>query len=271
MPFLLEAASRLQSAEPRLARQTYLEALRAAIIGGRFAEDLLRHAAEAARNARASVGAPRAADLLLDGLAVRFTDGYAAAAPQLKRALSSFLEEYDDGRQDVRWPGIARRVAVDLLDDETWHAFGTRTVQLGRDRGALGVLPLALNYLALFHTFAGDFDTARALFDESDAIADATGAVRIVFGRFSLAAFRGDETAVSQLIGAGEAVASTRGEGVVLTFGDHARALLYNGLGPLSRTRRLRPAEPLRAHGEELGARRWARCPELVEAAARMR
>jgi DNA-binding CsgD family transcriptional regulator len=264
VPLLLDAATRLQSVEPQLARETYLEALRAGSIGGRLGGEMLRRAAEAARSAPPADGAARAVDLLLAGLALRFTDGYAAGAAPLKRALSAVR---DDGgvAQDVRWPGLARRVALDLFDDETWNAFGTRGVRLARDRGALGVLPLALNYLATLRIFEGDFDAAEALLQECDAIADATGAPRFVFGRLSLAGFRGDEPAVSRLAGAGEAAAIARGEGVVLTFSEHARAVLYNGLGRYEVA--LAAAESASGQ-DELGVSVWS-WPELVEAATR--
>ena len=72
--------------------------------------------------------------------------------------------------------GSPRRVAFDVFDDETGHALATHSVELARERGALGVLPLALNYLAIHRTFEGDLDAAEALVEEADAIADATGA-----------------------------------------------------------------------------------------------
>ena len=71
----LEAARQLETVNPELARDTYLEVLQAASVAGRFAPDMLRPAAEAARNAPPPDGAPRAVDLLVEGLAVRFTDG----------------------------------------------------------------------------------------------------------------------------------------------------------------------------------------------------
>jgi DNA-binding CsgD family transcriptional regulator len=265
VPFLLDAAGRLESVDAALARDAYLDALRAGSIAGRFGEEMLRRAAEAARDAPLPSGAPRGVDLLVDGLAVRFTDGYAAGADLLKRALATVRGE--DGRveQDARWPWFARRVALDLFDDETWHAFATRSVQLAREQGALGVLPLALNFLATMHSFEGELDAAEALLEESDAIADATGAARIVFGRLSLAGFRGDETVLSRLAEDAEAPATARGEGVVLTFGEHARALLYNGLG---RYETALPAAAGASARDELGVSSWS-LSELVEAAAR--
>jgi DNA-binding CsgD family transcriptional regulator len=265
VPLLLDAARRLGSLDPNLSRETYLEALRAASIGGRLGGDVLG-AAEAARNAPNPPGAPRAIDLLLDGLAVRFTDGYAASAPTLKRALTAVRDE--DGRpgQDVRWPWFARRVAPDLFEDETWHALATRNVQMARDRGALAVLPLALNYLATMRIFEGDLDDAEALLEESDAIADATGNAPILLGRLLLAGCRGDEARASELIEASEAPAIARGEGVVLTFSEHARAVLNNGLGQYEAA--MAPAESASAQ-DELMVSVWS-LPELIEAAARI-
>ena len=66
-------------------------------------------------------------------------------------------------------------------------------------------------------------------------------------------------------IEASEAAASARNEGVVLTFGEHARALLYNGLGQHAAA--LAPAQSASAR-DELMVSVWA-LPELVEAASR--
>jgi DNA-binding CsgD family transcriptional regulator len=265
VPFLLEAASRLESIEPALARDTYLEALRARQIGGGYAGEVLGPVAEAARRMPPPTGAPGAFDVLLAGLAVRFTDGYAASADLLKRALRAVREEDGRAEQDVRWPGFARAVALDLFDAETCHAICTRSVELARERGALGVLPLALNYLAGVLTWEGDLDAAEALVEESDAIADATGATRVEWAKLLLAGFRGDETALSELAEAIEPVAIARGDGVVLTFGEDARAVLYNGLGNYEAA--LSVAQSASAR-DELTVSVWS-LPEVVEAAVR--
>src|SRR5262249_11823989 len=82
LPHLLHAAGRLEPIDAGLARDTHLEALRAALNAGRSGPGT-RDAARAARAAPPRPGRPRARDLLLDGLAVRFTDGYVASAPAL--------------------------------------------------------------------------------------------------------------------------------------------------------------------------------------------
>src|SRR5262249_21962854 len=126
-------------------------------------------------------------------------------------------------------------------------------------------LPLALNYLAVMRTFEGNLEAAAALLDEAEAIAGATGAPPIGFGRLQLAGFRGDEAQTSVLTEASESTAIARGEGVVLTIGEHARAVLYNGLGRYQSA--VDPARSASAQ-DELMYSVWS-LPELVEAAAR--
>jgi DNA-binding CsgD family transcriptional regulator/tetratricopeptide (TPR) repeat protein len=263
VPLLLDAARRLEPLDPALARETYLEALRAAGIADRPGG--ARAAAEAAFRAPSPDGAPRAIDLLLEGLAVRFTAGYAASAPALKLALSAVRDEGGHLRQDVRWPWSGRRVAPDLFDDGTWCALATRGVQIARDAGALAVLPLALNYLATMRIYEGNLEAAAALLDEADAIADATGTAPLVVARLLLAGFRGDEEQASVLIEASKSAAIARGEEVVLTTGEHARAVLHNGLGQYQAA--LDAAQSASAQ-DELMLSVWS-LPELVEAAAR--
>jgi DNA-binding CsgD family transcriptional regulator len=264
VPLLLDAAKRLEPLDPELARETYVEALRAASVAGRLGDGMLAPA-QAARAAPAGAEPPRAIDLLLDGVAIRFTDGYAAGAPVLKRALTAVRGADGPDARDVRWPWTARRVAPDLFEDDTWQALATRNVQVARENGALAVLPLALNYLSLLRCFEGELGAAAALLDEADEIADATGTSPIVFGRVLLAGCRGKEPDAMDLIEAAEAAAVVRSEGVVLTFGEYARALLYNGLGRHAAA--LAPAQSASAR-DELMLSVWA-LPEVVEAATR--
>jgi DNA-binding CsgD family transcriptional regulator len=264
VPLLLDAAKRLESLDPGLARETYLEALRAASIAGRLGSGVWA-AAQAARAAPPPAGAPRPVDLLLDGLAVRFTDGYAASAPTLKQALRAVRDEARRPGPDVRWPGVAGRVAPDLFEEETWRAFAVRNVQIARETGALAGLPLALNYLAQLRIFEGELDAAESLLDEADAITEATGTTPIVIATLLLAGCRGDEAQASALIEASEAEAIARGEGVILTFAEHARAVLHNGLGHYEAA--LAPAQSASAR-EQLMVSVWS-LPELIEAATR--
>src|SRR5580765_1624019 len=259
-PLLLDAAERLDSLEPGLARETHLEALHAAAVAGRLGVGM-RHAATVARTAPAAPGPQRASNVLLDGLAVRFTDGIRAGAPTLKLALAALRDGNVDDEEDMRWPWLACRVAADVFDDETWHLLASRYVLIAREAGALGILPIALMHLSLMHVFEGKLDTAAALFEEIDSIIDATGSRRISIPKLMLAACRGDEGRASALIDEAEREAIVRGEGFVLTFAEHARAVLHNALGhydiALDNAQRASAQDELHASGWSL--------PELVE------
>src|SRR4051795_4651658 len=92
-PLLLAAAKRLEALDVTLARETYLDALWAAIIVGRLADGGgVLEVAEAAR-AMPPAPEPRASDLLRDSLAVLITEGHTAAAPMLKRAARAFRSD----------------------------------------------------------------------------------------------------------------------------------------------------------------------------------
>jgi DNA-binding CsgD family transcriptional regulator len=263
-PLLLDAARRIESFDPGLARDTHLEALYAAAVAGRLGSGMFE-AATAARTALAGPPPPRAADRLLDGLGVRYTDGSSAAAPILKRALTALLDEDGHYEEDMRWPWLAARVAADLFDDESWHLLATRHLQSARDAGALGVLPIALMHVSQLRVFEGKLDEAAALIEETDSIIDATGSRRISIPKLMLVACRGDEVQATALINDVERDAIALGQGGVLTFGEHALAVLHNGLGQYRAA--LENAQRASAQ-DELHVSVWS-LAELVEAAAR--
>jgi DNA-binding CsgD family transcriptional regulator len=267
LPHLVDAARRLEPIDAGLARDTHLEALRAALYAGRFGPGT-RDVASAARAAPPRPGRPHAGDLLLDGLAARFTDGYAASAPALKRALSAVRdEERDEWERGGAWLVplvLARHVAPDLFHDDT-EELATRGLELMRESGALAVLPLVLNSVAYVRLMHGDLDGAAAVLDEADAIAAATGTSPVVVGRLSLAGYRGIESEALPLLDAVEAAVTARGEGIVLSFSEHARAVLYNGLGRHEAA--LAPAESAGGH-DDVFISLWS-LPEVVEAATR--
>src|SRR3954469_8005768 len=128
---LLHAARRLESLDAAMARETHLEAMAAAMFAGRLGEERgIRDAAEAALTAPPAPQPPRAIDLLLDGLAMRFTEGYEAGLPLLREALGAFQDVERLTAADVRWLWLACRLAQDLWDDELWHDLATRGVRV---------------------------------------------------------------------------------------------------------------------------------------------
>jgi DNA-binding CsgD family transcriptional regulator len=265
-PLLLTAAKRLEPLDVGLARETYLDALSAASFGGRLATGgSLREVARAARGAPPSSQPPRAADLLLDGLALLFTEGYPAGAPVVKRALTAFRSEDMSPEHGLRWLWLACRAAVDVWDDEAWDMLATRHVRLARDAGALTVLPMALISRIAVHLNAGELAAAAALNDEAEAVTDATGSHLAPYGALALAAWRGQEAEALDLIKANMKGVMARGEGQGLALIDWTTAVLYNGLGRYEDA--LAPAQRAGEHRVELPFA-WG-LAEAVEAATR--
>ncbi|QRP42742.1 AAA family ATPase [Amycolatopsis sp. FDAARGOS 1241] len=231
---LLAAAEHLRELDPPLARETYLEALMAAVFAGRlvWAEDSAPAGmARAARSAPPAPDPPRAVDLLLDGLVLRFTEGYAAAAPALMRAVRQFLRDSDAGVAGLRWYGLVGRIALDLWDQQSWDDLAARQVQVLREQGVLTLLPVALAYRAGVCVHAGRFDEAAALLEESGAISQATGAPPPLYIEPVLAAYRGQEERALHLVRTSLHSATVRGEGRVIPIVQYAAAVLHNSLG----------------------------------------
>jgi DNA-binding CsgD family transcriptional regulator len=263
---LLDAARRLEPLDAALARETHLEAMAAAMYAGRLGDKPdVREAAEAAQAAPAAPQPPRAIDLLLDGLATRFTEGYAAGVPPLRRALDAFRPVEGLTARDARWLWLACRLAQDLWDDELWYELATRGLRVARDTGALRMLPIAATYRASLHVHAGAFGPASSLIEEADAIIEATGMAPLKFASLMLAGWRGNEAEAMELFDAGRREATARGEGMGLGVLEWATALLYNGSGRYAEA--LAAAQP-GCEQDDDGLFAWT-LVELIEAGAR--
>jgi DNA-binding CsgD family transcriptional regulator len=267
VPLLLAAARRLEALDVGWARETYLDALGAAIFAGRLGGDgKVQEAAAAARAAPPGPEPPRPNDLLLDGLAIRFTDSYAASVPALRQALDAFVRDRERTREgSLRWLWLGPPVATEVWDDGAWQALSTWAVRLARDAGELTLLPSALLYRAGLHVFAGEFAAASELIVEAGEIRRATGVTQLTYVAPVLAAWRGDEARATELIESAVADATTRGEGRLMTLAEYARALLFNGRGRYedALAAAQRPCEP-----DALGLFGWS-LAELIEAACR--
>src|SRR5262249_6887951 len=158
------------------ARETYRDAFDAALVAGRLAADAgMPEVAQAALAAPTAPQPPSAADLLLDGLAVLTTRGYAAGAPMIKRALNAFRAEKAPSEHGFGWLPLACRLCHDLWDDQGWHALTGKLIGLARQTGALTVLRSALLLGVAAELFAGELATAASLVQESQAVAQAIG------------------------------------------------------------------------------------------------
>ena len=227
---LLSAARSLEPLNVNSARETYLEAIGAAL--SLSDPDRLMEAAKAARAAPSGPDPPRVADVLLDAFALRLTEGFAAAAPKLTRALKLILA-LDAGTDEAgRWLSLTSgragaMIALELWDAESWHALVARQVQVARDTGALVRLQLALNLLAWTHIVAGEFIAAAHVLDEARLIAEATGNPPLAI-KILLAAWRGQEVLASELI---EATMKATAGGLGIISPAYASSVLFNGLG----------------------------------------
>ncbi len=268
---LLSAARRLEPLNVGLARETHLESLGAAM----WAADLdrpggLQEAAEAARAAPPGPDPPRTVDVLLDAFAIRFTQGYAAAAAVLTRALERVLALNVGTAEAGGWlwlagPGAGGMVALEVWDDASWHALAAREVQVARDTGALVHLQSALDFLARAHLLTGELVIAARLIEEDRLIAEATGNPPVAYTAMTLAAWRGQQAQALELIEATVQEATARGLGRPLNFAAYASAVLHNGLG---RHDAARDAAWRAFEHDQLGYGPFV-VPELAEAASR--
>jgi DNA-binding CsgD family transcriptional regulator len=265
-PLLLRAARELEAVEPNLARATYLEALSAAMFAGRLARGCdVTEISEAALAGPPPPQPPHPSDLLLEGLAVRFTAGYAAGAPILKEALAAFGRDTVLPPEEARWLWFASWIALYLWDDEAWTVLSTRHLDLVREAGALTALPFVLTNRSSVYAFFGDLGEAAAYEEELRAATDATGIATVAYGALSLAALRGHEAELTELSRTTGGDAEARGEGLALTITEFLSGTLYLGLGRYDAA--LAAVGQPKRHAEE-GPAIWT-LTELIEAAVR--
>jgi DNA-binding NarL/FixJ family response regulator len=263
---LWSAAARLERLDPRLARDTYLQAISAAWLAGPLKSGVnLRELVQAAN--AAPCPSTRPVDLLLDGLATRLTDGYAAGAPLLKRALRAVRELDEPGEEAQHWLHLAAATAGHLWDEQTRQTLAIRHVQQARNVGAFAMLEHALNMAIAMHAWLGELAAAEALAEELAALTEATGSPVPSFGAPVLAAWRGRVAAAEQIFDSIGNHALRPGEGNAVIIIDWAKALLCNSVGRYEDA--LGAAQLASEHPPEIGAMPWAARVELIEAAVR--
>ncbi|NUR94343.1 MAG: AAA family ATPase [Kribbellaceae bacterium] len=259
---MLKAARRLETVDLCLARSTHLNALAAAIFAGALAtpgSDVV-----AVAKAAAAVPTPavrRSADLLLEGSALYYRDGYAAGAPTLQRALGGFGQDLSV-EEELQLLWMASTTAIRMWDAHRWAQLSRRHVQLVRETGVLSNVPLALTSQAYVSVLSGDLKTAAVLADEVDAANEGIGGQLVPYARLALLAFRGDRAETLALVEATKRDSTRRGEGIGIAFAEWAAAVLANGLG--------RYQDAVDAAQRASGILSTVRMPsELVEAAVR--
>ena len=264
---LLKAARQFEQLDAKLARETYLDALAAAMfashlaLGGGLAE-----VAEAARAAPPPEQPVRAPDLLLDGLALVVLEGLQTGAPVLKQAVRAFCRADVSRQEELRWLWVASQAAGMLWDYRSWDALSARQVVVARDAGALIALPVAFNTRAGVHIYTGEFTEAASMVAQADSVIELTGSSIAPYGAIALAVVRGQDAEAAELIEVTRKDVERRGEGEGLSFLHWATASLCNSLGRYEQA--LAEAQRASEDSSVLWFAGWA-LAELIEAAAR--
>jgi DNA-binding CsgD family transcriptional regulator len=264
---LAEAARRLVPLDPALARETSLDAVGAAMLAGAgagAAEPLL----EVCRAVRAlpAPAAPRAADRLLDALALLYTEGHAGAAAPWLRAADAFAGSGVPAGERLRWGWMALAAGDALWEAARSHALGRSQLRLAREAGALAHAPMPLLALSMAAARRGDLAAAETLIAETRAVTEATGTRLAPYGELAVAGLRGREREAAPLVQSAIRQAAYWGQGLAATAAHWASAMLFNGLGRYGEAGEAAgraaadPVDPFTAV--------WA-LPELVEAAVR--
>jgi DNA-binding CsgD family transcriptional regulator len=266
-PLLLGAARRLEAIDPKLARETYLDAMSAALFAGRLATDGgMLEVCEAAGTAARSPGARGPADLLLEGLAAQHIAGFEAGLPAIQEALASYGQGMT-AEQEMRWMLLACFAASRVWDIERHTWLGERYVQLVRDAGAASQFPLALSSCFLPLLFKGELDEAACVTVEMGAAIDAMGKNLSPYSAIALSAWQGRRTELAALSESALRDLERRGEGHGLTVIAWAEAVMANA-GCDYRAARDAAAYASGYRGE--GGASWWALVELVEAASRL-
>jgi len=264
---MIKAAQRLEPHDALRARETYLDAITAALFAGRLAHGSgARDVASAALAALHPVGSPRASDLLLDGLARLIVDGPASGTAVLEQALDAFRGQSVATEERLRWSWLAGRAAAFIWDYDGWDTLTARQLEVARDAGALTVLPLTLSTRAGVHMFAGELSIAASLIEQVEAVADATDTRTARYAAVMLAALQGREHEGRELIDANAKDFASRGEGMGVTLTQWAAALLCNGIARYDDA--FIAADAALEDPSELWYSPWA-AVELIEAASR--
>ena len=266
-PLLLDAARQLSTLDPALARETYLDALSAALFAGRLAVPggSALEIARAARATPAPTRGPRGSDLALDALVTLLSESYEAAVPMLRQVEQAFGSDRS-ATQEIRWMWLATIAAVQLWDDAGWETLSERHIRIARKTGALGDLPLTLTQRTYLHLLAGELALAGSLVEEIQRATDTTGSDLAPYGAVGLAAHRGREAETRNLIERTRTAVTGRGEGIGLSVLDWASAVLYNGLGRYQEA--CSAALRVAARPHDLNPSLWVMA-ELIEAAVR--
>jgi DNA-binding CsgD family transcriptional regulator len=191
---LIEAAANILPFDLELARETYLEALSAAIF--HTSSDGMDGWVEIAKALRNLLDRSRPfefGDLMVDAVTTAMIDGDEASAPLLKDAVQSYMSEDISDADCLRWWQLGWLAAAELWDPDMIIEVIGRTVKQARVRGALAILASSLFNVAICFALVGDFDRADGACQEGADIMSALGQSSVPYPAPVLAAHRGVE------------------------------------------------------------------------------
>jgi DNA-binding CsgD family transcriptional regulator len=157
---ILVSAAQAFAHDDRLARDTMLGALEAAIWSG---PALTREIARLARDLPPVTNAsPSVSDLLLEGYSARFTLGYQASVRPFRAAVTALLADDLDPAVGLRWFALGTAAAGSLWDDKATFALSDRWIITTQATGAFTTLPVALAFHSVSDAMAGRLREADA-------------------------------------------------------------------------------------------------------------
>jgi DNA-binding CsgD family transcriptional regulator len=230
---LLAAAADLAPLDVRLARAALLDALAATAIAGPLALSgaTSREVAAAARAVPLPAGeAPGAGDLLLDADVALILDGHQAAAPLVRRAITTLSRDPSESAEMLVWLAAGCRLAGVIGDDAIMYTLAGRLERQGRRQGALLALSTALIYLGTAEMFEGSLDAAQARYTERGAI-EAAQEGHCSLGTLMVMAWRGREHETRAEAASVAQAARRQGQGWRLGWAEYAVCVMELSLG----------------------------------------
>jgi DNA-binding CsgD family transcriptional regulator len=264
---ILASAAQAFAHDDRLARDTMLGALEAAIWSG---PSLTREIARLARAFPPVSGAsPGVSDLLLEGYSARFALGYQASVQPFRAAVTALLADDLDPAVGLRWFALGTAAAGSLWDDKATFDLSDRWVDMARAAGAFTTLPVALAFCAVSDAMAGHFreaDTRWATMLEVLTVTHGPGVLGVNSRSNGVAlAYRGNITEARATGLAQMRESADRGQGGPADIGRYIAAMadLFGGDHAAATSSALTVFENDPAYTAE------GTLPELIEAAFR--
>lgn len=174
---LLDAATRVESADVSMIRQLLFDALQAAIVARQYTTGttLAEVAHAALGTARDPCRLPNGNDLLLDGFATRIARGYADAVPLLRAAVAMMFTDETAAHVDIPSTILGWFAADDVWDEQGRRAMFERAQAIERRRGALGAMRITLAGLSTSQAWAGQMNDAENSYGEAAEISALIG------------------------------------------------------------------------------------------------